>query len=64
MSRTMFSVVQCSERAAIINDFIEAFLSIHRQFDWPFPSRTTLNTVNSGRLNWQSAKLPYICLQF
>lgn len=35
-------------RAAIINDFIEAFLSIHRQFDWPFPAQSTINTVNSG----------------
>ncbi|CAB3979448.1 RAB6A-GEF complex partner 1-like [Paramuricea clavata] len=35
------------DRAAIINDFIEAFLSVHRQFDWPFPTRTTLSTINS-----------------
>ena len=57
---TLFSV-QYSERAAIINDFIEAFLSIHRQFDWPFPSRTTMNTINSGRFIMPAPRLLYVC---
>jgi hypothetical protein len=44
----MSCVVLYRDRAAIINNFIEAFLNIHRQFDWPFPSKTPLNTVNVG----------------
>ncbi|XP_028401796.1 RAB6A-GEF complex partner protein 1-like [Dendronephthya gigantea] len=45
------------DRAAIVNDFIEAFLSIHRQFDWPFPSRTTVNAITTESLSLRTSFL-------